>query len=136
MRGPSALVLGTLLLAACGEVRTDTPDDAETATPDVPLPSFDTGLDPCETHAWETVGAGFVLTWCTPCHSSGLRGAARQGAPAGVDLDDEASALALADRILARATGEAPTMPPAGGPEQAVLDDVVTWLSCATGEGP
>lgn len=133
-RSRGALVAALLL--GCGDAPTDAPEDTDVVDTGVPLPSFETGLDPCSTQTWETVGAGFVLTWCAPCHSSDLRGSARQGAPVGVDFDDEAASLALADRILVRATGESPDMPPSGGPERAVLDDVVTWLQCAEGAAP
>jgi hypothetical protein len=51
--------------------------------------------------------------YCTSCHSSALSGAARNGAPVGVDLDTYAGAVANANRSNIRI--QANTMPPGGG---------------------
>ena len=91
----------------------------------------DTGVDPCADAAittWETFGAGFVTQHCQPCHASTTN--ERQGAPDTVTFDTEEEVLAQADRILARATGDDPDMPPEGG---VGADDrylLEVWLSC------
>jgi uncharacterized membrane protein len=117
-----------LALAGCGEIA----EIAETAAPapgETAAPSLDTGL--CATApiaTWDNFGAGFMTGACQTCHASTT--ANRNGAPVEITFDTEAEAWALADRILARATGPEPTMPPAGG----VSDDdrylLEVWLTC------
>jgi len=114
----SAVVLA---LAACG---TDAVDH------DPPLPPPDPEV--CETSylRYDNFGAGFTASWCRGCHSSDVAEGGRQGAPLGVDFDTEADLEHWADRIAARATGDKPTMPPAGGPaveERALLAE---WIGC------
>lgn len=84
--------------------------------------------------SWATFGQGFVRTYCTGCHSAEVVN--RRGAPPGVDFDTEAQTLAQAERILARSTGDAPDMPPAGGPPPETLLRLRIWLECGgpTGE--
>lgn len=62
---------------------------------------------------WENYGEGFMRSYCQPCHASGAQD--RHDAPDQVSFDDLDEVLAQLDRIEARATGEAPTMPPGGG---------------------
>jgi uncharacterized membrane protein len=79
---------------------------------------------------YQNFGAPFIADWCRGCHSSQLPPNMRQGSPLGVNFDDLISVQGANARILARATGDAPTMPPAGGPgteERALLDE---WLRC------
>ena len=52
-----------------------------------PAPDVATTDDCSTSPTWESFGQGFLRTWCTPCHSSGLPEGARQGAPLGVDFD-------------------------------------------------
>jgi len=80
---------------------------------------------------WDNFGQGFTSTWCAGCHSSLLEGADRHEAPVDIDYNDLGKVLAGAERFAARATGDSPTMPPAGGPadeEVALLDE---WLTCS-----
>lgn len=111
-----------LWLSACGAA-TQAPDDP----PDDPV--VDTA-DPCGGLDWATAGAPVILTWCAPCHGSGVAPGTRQGAPREVVLDDEATTRALAARLLARATGPSPTMPPVGGPTEAERERLAAWLRC------
>lgn len=122
-----------LALAACA-----TPDDADgpadtepadTEPADTDVPTVDTA-DPCALRTWETVGAPFVTTWCAPCHAPDLALAERSGAPPEVDLATEADVVRWLDRVRARATGDAPTMPPAGGPEADTVAAFAAWLVC------
>ena len=90
------------------------------------------GSDPCETTTatYETVGAPFLSTWCTPCHHSDLEGDERAGATVTVNLETYDLAIMHLDRIEARALGAAPTMPPAGGPSSDDLERFAFWLEC------
>ena len=83
---------------------------------------------------WTTVGAPFVYTWCTPCHSPVLTGADRQGAPEGVDFATLADVQGRAASFEARVFAEAGMMPPAGGPSEAELEAVAAWLDCGLPE--
>ena len=79
---------------------------------------------------YRNFGAPFLRSWCTGCHSEGLTGEARAGAPVGVNFDTYASTLARLDGIKQRAAIDMPTMPPRGAPgkeERALLSE---WLSC------
>ena len=80
---------------------------------------------------WDNFGHGFTATWCAGCHSSLLDGEDRRGAPVGVDLNDLVGVRQHADRYLARATGDAPTMPPSGGPSDAEVAMAEEWLLCS-----
>ena len=98
------------------------------------------GVDVCETSIvdYENFGQGFMMNWCTPCHSGVLAAPAtdsadpRAGAPEGVDFDTHEDAVLWSDRVQARATGSAPTMPPGGGPDPEDLLLLEEWLMCGT----
>ena len=111
------------MLIACGG--SSGSDSAEAA---------DEPLDCTETTSWASVGAPFVYTWCTPCHSPTLSGDDRQGAPDGVDFGSYEDVLTYADRIEDRIFNEAAPMPPAGGPTEAELAAMATWLECGLPE--
>jgi hypothetical protein len=84
----------------------------------------------CDELSWQSTGRPVLLTWCVPCHSSSLPSELRQGAPLGVDFDTYTLALPWAERILVRATGEAPTMPPGGGTPEEDQQALADWISC------
>lgn len=80
--------------------------------------------------AYTNFGEGFLRENCQGCHASTAPD--RHDAPASVVFDTVEDAWALAARILARSTGESPTMPPQGG---VSADDRVRlqwWLECGT----
>ncbi len=77
---------------------------------------------------WENFGSGFVTENCQPCHAS--TSADRYGAPSDVTFDTEDETLAWSTEILARATGESPSMPPAGGVDDVDREKLAIWLSC------
>jgi uncharacterized membrane protein len=116
MRGAGALLL-VAALAACAD------PTADRCVHDPPL-------------TYDDFGRRFLDTYCAGCHSSlhpaGTR--LRQGAPAGVDFDTYRGLLEWADRVEARATGEAPTMPPGGGPTGQELANLAEWLGCAVAD--
>ncbi len=79
---------------------------------------------------WRNFGDGFVRNYCRGCHSPALEQGERWGAPIGVDFATHDDILLKIDRVHARATGENPTMPPAGGPSSGDLELLRTWLDC------
>lgn len=121
MRSWPSVLVAALAVAACGTDAVPTGDD------DDPVP-----VDTCEDSVLDfgNFGEPFVASWCRGCHSSELPTAMRQDAPAGVDFDDHAMTTQWAERILLRATGDQPTMPPAGGPSEAERALLVEWLAC------
>jgi uncharacterized membrane protein len=82
------------------------------------------------TLTYQNFAAPFVIMWCRGCHGAALPANMRQSAPPGVDFDTEAQVRAAQARLLARATGEAPTMPPAGGPSAEERALFAEWLAC------
>lgn len=124
-----------LLLPGCDDNKTDEP---------APTPAVDAGMDaepggegdagPCDDPdlTWARIGEPYVLNWCTGCHSAALEAGRRSGAPVGIDFNTEADVLRQADRFLARATGDTPTMPPVGGPTEHERTQVEAWLRCAS----
>lgn len=119
MRSRAELVVAAATLviaAACTEPSSPEGDEA----PD------------CDSQAltYQTTGAPFVNTWCRGCHASALPADMRQGSPAQTNFDSLEQVRAASARILARATGEAPTMPPAGGPSAAERERLARWLRC------
>ncbi len=69
---------------------------------------------------------------CTGCHAASRQGAARAGAPVGVDLDDYAGARAHAERSNLRM--QAGTMPPGGGPSSGERATFQAWLDAGSPE--
>ena len=95
------------------------------------------GLDletPCDREAalsYDNFGRWFMNQYCAGCHSSLLPEDMRHGAPMGVDLDTYGGVLEQVEAIAEEVGGEAPSMPPGGGPsdeERALLGE---WLQCA-----
>ncbi len=79
---------------------------------------------------YQNFGEPFFLDWCRGCHSSGLPAGARQHAPEAVNFDDLDAVRLHSTRIGLRATGSAPSMPPAAGPSQAEREMLAEWLAC------
>lgn len=77
---------------------------------------------------WANFGQGFLREQCQACHASTVIN--RGNTPADVIFDTEADAVRLADRIEARALGEAPTMPPEGGVSDTDRALLALWLRC------
>lgn len=77
---------------------------------------------------WESWGQGFLIESCQPCHAS--TSADRNGAPQDVSFDTESDAWTHRERILARSTGDAPSMPPAGGVDDDDRVRLEIWLRC------
>ncbi len=122
----SMWLIPTLLLTCADDPLTDSApeetalsDTADTADPCFEVPLID----------WNTFGQSFILHNCQGCHASYTEN--RHDAPEDVTFDSVDQVWTLADRVLARATGDSATMPPQGG----VTDDDRTrlewWLLCA-----
>jgi hypothetical protein len=78
---------------------------------------------------WVNFGEGFILEACQGCHATETPN--RYGAPEDVVFDTVALAWEEADRILARAGGDYPTMPPLGGSSADDRLKLRYWLECA-----
>lgn len=79
---------------------------------------------------WDNFGRGFVTQHCQPCHGSGS--VSRNGAPEPVQFDTEDQVWTMADRVLVRATGTTPSMPPEGGVSDDDRELLRMWLTCDT----
>jgi uncharacterized membrane protein len=105
---------------------------AACSDPAVENPLPDPGSSQCResTLTYQNFAAPFVISWCRGCHGSAQPVSMRQNAPVGVDFDTAEQVRTARDRILARATGASPTMPPVGGPsvEERLL--LAEWLAC------
>ncbi|MGZ3429218.1 MAG: hypothetical protein ACXVCV_21350, partial [Polyangia bacterium] len=77
---------------------------------------------------WASYAQGFFATYCTRCHATTVTGAARNGAPAGYDWDDEATVRAhLADiRMAVGVFNVMPFAPP--DPSCAERRRIVRWI--------
>ena len=118
MRSWPSLVVALLLLG-CGNDHTLDGTDIVTG-------------DDCETSylTYRNFGEPFALDWCRGCHSAEVPAGMRQKAPLDTNFDTHEDVMQWRERIAKRATGEVPTMPPAGGPgaeERALLAE---WLAC------
>ena len=109
-----------LFLAACGADAAP-PHGAEMTDPSV-----------CDTSylTYNNFAASFSANWCRGCHSSEVPEGGRQDAPLDVNFDTEADVQHWQERIRVRATGPAPTMPPAGGPSAPERDLLTEWIDC------
>ena len=93
-------------------------DAVQPLTDSGPCPASVTYDDPIE---------AILARHCTSCHAADQAGAARNGAPAGVDYDTFAGAAASAQRARARINND--TMPP-GTPKVSADDKalVACWI--------
>jgi len=116
---------GSLILvaAACGSDSSDASDSSDPET-QAPAP-----VDACADAP--TFSEVTAFQKCLNCHSENNSGAARRGAPAGVNFDTESGALTHADHIEEQVAGR--SMPPASSgitlteeERQTLLD----WVRC------
>jgi len=92
--------------------------------------TVDAFCDGAPVTTWDNFGAGFLKENCQPCHASTVPEEDRQLAPTDVTFDTEDDVWSLAEAILLRATGEAPTMPPRGGVSDDDRYRLEVWLTC------
>lgn len=77
---------------------------------------------------WANWGHGFMIEACQGCHASTATD--RYGAPDSVAFDTIEEVYQWRERILYRAVGEDPTMPPGGGTTEDDVYFLQVWLSC------
>ena len=98
-------------------------------------PPTQTKCPEISTLSYGTFGQQFMESYCTRCHSSQLKGAARNGAPDYHDFDTVAGIRSVADHIdQTAAAGPATTntaMPPGGAmPTEQERRQLGEWISC------
>ncbi len=113
-----AWVAIALALAGCDDATGDSGGAEQTCDRSPPL-------------TWDSFGEAYVGRHCAGCHSSLLPEGMRTDATLGVDLDTYSGNLQWAERSLARATGDEPTMPPGGGPSEVEIAMFEEWLRCS-----
>jgi uncharacterized membrane protein len=109
-------ILALALASGCGEETA--PLEADCG-PEVPIES------------WATFGRPFLTTHCQGCHAS--TSTERYDAPPDVVFDTHEDASSWKDRILARAGGDSPTMPPQGGTSVEDRERLQRWVTCFEG---
>ena len=75
-------------------------------------------------------GRSFMTENCQGCHASTT--ADRYDAPETVIFDTVEDCWGFKERILARSTGDAPSMPPSGGVFEDDRTLLEVWLRCAS----
>ena len=106
--------IGTAFVVGCGG-----DDDGDGTTADECPEPGDAAL---------AQGQQVLIMRCNSCHSSTATGAARGGAPVGVDFDTQAGIDQYAARIKARS--EANTMPPGGGLSATEIENLGLHVDC------
>ncbi len=88
----------------------------------------DSGASTCPDPAptWDGYGEGFFAENCVGCHGSAVTGAARNGAPDGVDFDDLAGVQAKWSGI-----GGLVEAGHVSGLSQAEIDGLLAYLECS-----
>lgn len=120
-RRTMAAALAAMLAGACA---------GESAPGGEPPPDPDSQQCKDSALTYENFAAPFVITWCRGCHGVNQPMAMRQDAPTGVNFDTAAEVRGASDRLLVRATGATPTMPPAGGPSDEERALLAEWIGC------
>jgi len=136
LAGLTALVLSFACFPVTGEPGTGGKGDAGQDDVDAgDDDDVDAGPPPgCEDVSFQDQAVQAAFAKCTSCHSSTLVGfGPRQSAPAGVDFDVFASAVANAAQAKLRVTDEFAPMPPIAPDltpdEEAAL---LEWFDCKT----
>lgn len=87
---------------------------------------------------WNNFGEPFLLTWCTPCHSSHLSADGdpnqRQDAPIGSNFDTYSKYMDWDAEVWSRAATDNESMPPAGGPSPEDRAMLAEWIACGSPE--
>jgi uncharacterized membrane protein len=126
-----SLASALVLLAACG---TEFAPPVELGGDDAP--GSDITAKQCETSYldYANFAAAFSADWCRGCHGAAVPEGMRQKAPLDVNFDSLDALRHWNERIRVRATGDAPTMPPAGGPSTEERALLAEWLACGARE--
>ena len=112
------------LLVGCGD---KDGDDTSGGGDDTAVTSTDLCAD-APVVTWENFGQGFLIANCQSCHAEATE--SRNGAPEDITFDTYEQSIAQADRILARAAADPPTMPPLGGTLEDDRYLLEVWLTC------
>jgi len=80
---------------------------------------------------YNNFGEGFLASNCQSCHASTSPN--RKGAPESVTFDTPDQIQIHRERMLVRATGDDPTMPPGGGLTPSERTSLEIWLDCFEG---
>ena len=102
------------------------------ACSDKPSDSVPLDTSSCETLPvvnYANFGEGFITHYCQGCHAGSAPN--RFDAPENVTFDTVEDVWTHADRILARAAVDPPTMPPSGGTSEEDRTKLSWWLTCA-----
>jgi hypothetical protein len=125
------VLLGLLLGAGVGFGLAGCSEDPE--GPEGPPPS---DCPPQSVLTFENFGEPFLMTWCTPCHSSHLADIGdpndRQDAPVGADFDTYDHYIDWDAKVYDRAAGTNTQMPPAGGPTEEERTMLAEWIACGS----
>ncbi len=129
-----AVLLGLLFGCATSEKENK---DADTGRVSPPIQvdtgeTADTGGDICDdvpVVTYANFGSSFITHNCQGCHASTSQN--RNGAPQDVIFDSVDEVWGWSDRILERTTGDDPSMPPMGGPDDDERTKLGWWLRCA-----
>jgi hypothetical protein len=104
----------------------------ETNSPD----SLPSDCPPESVLTWDNFGEPFLLTWCTPCHSSHLSGEGdpneRQDAPIDSNFDTYSQYMDWDAEVWNRAAADNDSMPPAGGPSPEDRAMLAEWIACGS----
>jgi hypothetical protein len=132
--GSALVLLLASLFAACGggDDDGDDGDDGDGAM-NVTLSSGSECTDTSLTY--DNFGAELLESYCTRCHSSGLSGTQRGGAPQSVNFDTLASAKKVGpftiDKKAVVVGDDGPVMPPDGSkPSAEERGQLGIWLAC------
>lgn len=127
---PTVPVATPSATASAAPTPSQTPSAPPTAT-GTPVPTPDAAARLCEDApvvTWENFGQGFTIENCQSCHASTAPN--RYGAPPYVVFDTHNDVKTWRERMLDRATGDAPTMPPGGGVSEEDRALLEIWLTC------
>lgn len=140
----SLLVFSSFVFAACGDDEAGPGDGASGAGGVAGATGTTSELDTgaiCPTDSnlgYANFAEEFLETYCATCHATGLSAPNRNGAPASVNLDTLAGAMAVGKVTIDRYAGAGPdavrtVMPPSNNgaiPSQAERRQLSEWLAC------
>ena len=130
-----SLYLG--VIPACGSKTPSSADDPLAPKSPTPIPNLGP-VPPATTLTcskgtfltYENFGESFMLNYCAGCHSRHLAGDARHDAPVVANFDRLLDVAIWRLSITQRATGDHPTMPPAGNVTKVDRQALAEWLGC------
>ena len=137
----SALIaLGLVGFACGGKDDTDPPETDKKEPPPItninPRQPVSQSECPAGTvWTWDNMGEGYLLNYCTMCHSSHLEDDARRSAPVGADFDTPSAVQIWRANIITRIAGDTANMPPSLHVPAAENTRFLNWLNCGAPSG-